>query len=140
MSKFVTYGKYTGYQLEGSVAASDIGTKALVAITTVGDGVLTAAALISGLITRSGPTAAYTDTTDTATNIIAALDNPRVGEAFDFTIINGVAFIETIAAGTGVTLAGTVNNAASRTRMYRLTVNDTITPAVTIRGIGELAA
>jgi hypothetical protein len=38
---------------------------------------LTAAQMINGAILRSGPTAAFSDTTDTATNILAAL--PRSG-------------------------------------------------------------
>lgn len=78
------------------------------AITTVGDGTLTAAALIGGLITRTGPTAAYTDTTATGAEILAAwgADTP-VGATRLVTIKNMVAFTETLAAGaSGVTLAG----------------------------------
>src|SRR5437016_14091493 len=41
--------------------------------TTVGAATLTAAEIVGGVITRSGSTAAYTDTTDTAANNIAAL-------------------------------------------------------------------
>ena len=37
------------------------------AITTVGNGTLTAAALLGGQIARTGPTGAFTDTTDTVT-------------------------------------------------------------------------
>lgn len=66
---------------------------------------LTAAALVSGLINRFGPTAAFTDTTDTAANIAAA---SVVGGSFYFTIKNATAFVQTLAAGTGVTLPATV--------------------------------
>lgn len=78
------------------------------AITTVGAGTLTAAALVGGQITRSGSTAAYTDTTDTAVNIVAALPLLVVGGTFFIRIKNATAFTETIAAGTGVTLPPTV--------------------------------
>jgi hypothetical protein len=116
------------------------GIKAKVAISTAGAGTLTAAALVSGLIMRTGPTGAYTDTTATATEILAAMTDPAVGDSFDFYHVNGVAQACTFAAGAGVTLAGTVNNAASKVRLYRATVTATDTPAITITGIGELVA
>lgn len=75
-------------------------------ITTVGAGTLTAAAIDGRLITRSGPTAAYTDTTDTAAAIVASITNAFVGQSFYISIKNTVPFNQTIAAGTGVTLAG----------------------------------
>lgn len=78
------------------------------AITTVGAGTLTAAAIAGGLITRSGPTDVYTDTTATGAQILAALgaDTP-VGATRLLTIKNTVAFAQTLAAGaSGVTLAG----------------------------------
>jgi hypothetical protein len=77
------------------------------AITTAGAGTLTAAALVGGVITRSGPTASYTDTTDSAANIIAALPaGAAVGFSWELSIENQTAFAQTIAAGTGVTLSG----------------------------------
>jgi hypothetical protein len=75
-------------------------------ITTVGAGTLNAATVVGGVITRSGPTAAYTDTTDTAANIIAALPNPSLGQSWELTLVNTTAFAETLAAGAGVTIAG----------------------------------
>ena len=42
------------------------------AITTVGNGTLTAASLLGDQIVRTGPTGAYSDATDTATAIVAA--------------------------------------------------------------------
>lgn len=118
-----------------------VGKALPVAIATVGAGVLTAAALVSGVILRSGPTAAYIDTTDTATAIIAALgDSAVVGQSFDFSHVNGVAFACTVAAGVGVTLAGITANAASVVRTYRCTVTNIAVPAVTITGIGVMTA
>ncbi len=78
------------------------------AITTVGDGVITAAALDGGLITRTGPVAAFTDTTATAAAIQALLGpNVSVGQTFAFTYKNSTAFPMAMAAGSGVTLAST---------------------------------
>lgn len=116
------------------------GRGAPVAITTAGAGTLTAASIVAGAIMRSGPTAAYNDTTDTATAIVAALNDPAVGTSWDFTIVNGVAFAGTMVAGAGVTLAGVTANAASKGRIYRVNVTNVGTPAVTITGIGELVA
>lgn len=107
---------------------------------TVGAATLTTAQLLSGLIMRTGPTGAYADTTPTATQILAAMGNPAIGDSFDFYHVNGVAYICTLIAGTGVTLAGTTANSASKVRLYRCTVTATSTPAVTITGIGELTA
>lgn len=116
------------------------GKGAKVAISTVGAGTLTAASIVGGLIMRTGPTGAYTDTTDTATAILALLKDPAVGMSWEFTHVNGVAYACTLAGGTGVTLAGTTANAASKVRRYRATVTDVGTPAVLITGVGEMVA
>lgn len=76
------------------------------AISTAGAGTLTAAALVGGVITRTGPVAAYTDTTDTAALILAALPNANIGQSWEVTIKNTVPFLATLAAGSGVTLSG----------------------------------
>lgn len=76
------------------------------AITTVGNGTLTGAALTGGVVTRTGPTGAYTDTTATAAQIVAAIGSPFVGQSFFVHIKNGVAFVETLTAGSGVTITG----------------------------------
>ncbi len=76
-------------------------------ITTVGNGVLTAAGIVGGVIVRSGPTGAYTDTTATAAQIIAAMPTGSlVGASRILTIKNLTAFAETLSAGSGVTLSG----------------------------------
>lgn len=74
-------------------------------VTTVGAATLSALALLSGLITRSGSTADYTDTTDTAALIQAAW-GASTGSSFVFVINNTTAFNETLAGGTGVTFTG----------------------------------
>lgn len=75
-------------------------------ISTAGAGTLTAAGITGKLITRTGPSADYTDTTATAAQIIAAMPNANVGDSFEFTIKNMVAFTSTLSAASGVTLAG----------------------------------
>jgi hypothetical protein len=111
-------------------------------LTTVGAGTLTALLVASGLIYRTGPTGAYTDTTDTAANIInqivaqynyttaatAGLSSGvavQNGTTVRLRYMNSVAFVATIAAGTGVTLgnnATTVN--ASSVKDFLITVTN----------------
>jgi hypothetical protein len=92
------------------------------AITTVGAGVLTAAGIVGGLITRTGPVAAFTDTTDTAANIVAAIPSAFIGQSFRLSIKNGTAFAETLAAGFGVTLPSAVVIGANSTATYLVTL------------------
>lgn len=77
-------------------------------ITTVGNGILTAAGLVGGEIVRTGPVATFTDTTATAVQIIAALPGVVIGSSFNILIKNATAFTQTISAGVGVTLPMTV--------------------------------
>lgn len=116
------------------------GLGAKTAISTAGDGTLTAAGIVAGLIMRTGPSGAYNDTTATATDILALLDGPAVGDSWEFTHVNGVAYACTVVAGAGVTLAGTTANAASKVRRYHVQVTNVGTPAVTITGVGEMVA
>lgn len=112
-------------------------------LATAGAGVLTGAAIASGLITRSnGGGAAFADTTDTSTNILLALagNSPGAiiapGSTFRLRYINKVAFLMTFTAGVGV-IAGTggsgvLNVAASLVRDYLVTILNA-TPAVTLQ-------
>lgn len=112
------------------------------ALTTVGAGTWLAAQIATGIITRTGPTGAYTDTTDTAANILAALSGNNVytdvdiGNTFRMLGINTVAFLGTVAAGRGVTLDNTngtavTNLTASLVREYLWTVLNA-TPEITL--------
>lgn len=76
-------------------------------ITTVGNGTLTAAGLTGGLINRTGPTGAFSDATDSAANIVAALPAFVSGGTFLSRIKNGNAQVMTITAGLSVTLPPT---------------------------------
>lgn len=96
-------------------------------LTTVGAGTLTAGLIAGGIVRRTGPVGGYADTTDTAENIRLALKgssggSPPDGISFLFMFINGVAQAQTVTAGQGVTLTGTVNVAASTIRLYNVTL------------------
>lgn len=104
-------------------------------IATVGNGTLTAAGMVGGLIVRSGPTGAFTDTTDTAANIITALgDAPVIGTSWLFYMKNLTAFSQTLSAALGVTLSGNKNVIpANSAGFYLLTYS--AASAVTMQGI-----
>lgn len=120
-----------------SFNALTAGFKSPATNTTAGNGTLTAAEMQAGNILRSGPTAAYTDTTDTATAILAQMPNAQIGVGYELTIVNTVAFACTLVGGTGVTLSGNTSLAASSSRKYVVTVTGITTPAVTITGISS---
>lgn len=81
---------------------------AITALNTVGAGTITAAGIVGGVTSRGGSQsgAAFTDTTDTAANIIAVMANAALGSSFVWTYQNGTNATATIAAGSGVTLNG----------------------------------
>lgn len=76
------------------------------ALTTNGAGTITGAGIAGGITLRTGATAAFTDTTDTADAIIAARPNIAIGDSFIYTYHNGISFLATLAGGTGVTVSG----------------------------------
>jgi hypothetical protein len=118
------------------------------AVNTVGAGTLTAAGLYGGAIVRGGTqTGAFSDTTDTATNIVAAFTSqtinnitriPAVGSYFRCTIFNSTTQTQTLLAGTGVTFTGPLSAsatiAAGASRTLIVSVSNIGTPAVTILG------
>lgn len=74
----------------------------------IADTTLLAANIANGVIMRDNAGADFTDTTDTATNILAAIPSATIGTAFSLRIINTTQYTQTIAAGAGVTLNGTM--------------------------------
>lgn len=78
------------------------------ALNTVGAGTLLGAALAGRLITRGGAQGgtAFTDTTDTAANIIAAIPGAEVNQSFLVEYLNTTNAQATLAGGTGVTPTG----------------------------------
>lgn len=93
------------------------------AVTAAATTALPAEALLAGIIDRTGPGAGYADTWPPADSIMAASPNLDDGDAFEFLLINGVAFADTTAAvaNSGVVLVnGTVT--ASLIKRFMLTV------------------
>lgn len=115
-------------------------SKTITPITTVGAGTWTAAAMASGYIRRTGPTAGYTDTVDSADNVLRFLRGNAAGPAsivglsLEFTVANTVAFLNTVAAGRGIVLGvagGVLNIPVSASKDFLLTIqNDS--PEVTL--------
>lgn len=116
--------------------------RSITAITTAGNGTWTAAAMASGYIRRTGPTAAYADTLDTADNILRLLRGNASGPAsliglsLEFTVANTVAFVNTVTAARGIvlgTVGGALNIAASQSKDFLLTIqNDSLEVTVPI--------
>lgn len=74
--------------------------------------------LVGGIIRRFSPGAAFTDSTDTATNIVNAIPGAVVNQSFPVIIANLGSGAMTLAAGTGVTIAGTASIASATARLY----------------------
>lgn len=106
--------------------------RVITSVSTVGAGTLTGAAIAGGIIARSGSVAAFTDTTDTAAAIIAARTGVLVGASWSLDIENTTAFTDTLAPGTGVTLAGLTVIPGGSTVSFL--VQYTATGAITITG------
>lgn len=77
----------------------------------VSGAVLTAAQMYNGIINRTTQATA-TDTTDTATNILATIPNPSLGTSYEILLINDMGGTWTINGGSGVTI-GTSTGALS---------------------------
>ena len=132
-------GAVPGGALALEVQAANNQMESNTAITTVGNGSLTAAALLSGLVTRSGPTGAFTDTTVSAATIQAAWD-AATGDSMGFTYINTTAFPATLGAGSGVTLAGPVIVPPNSTGSYLMEWTGTGAITLVNRSVASNAA
>ena len=94
----------------------------LVADATAGASTISVAALLAGITQRTGPGAGYTDTFPSAANLLAAQPDLSIGDSFEYTFRNTVAFAMTAAAGEGVVLGTNVDIAASTVRDYAITI------------------
>lgn len=92
------------------------------AISTAGNGTLSAAGLVGGVITRTGPSGAFSDATDTAVAIVAALAAYVAAESSFVYVRNTTAFAQTITAGAGVTLTGNAIVPANSVGVYLMTI------------------
>lgn len=93
--------------------------------------------IVGGVITRTGPTSAFTDTTDTAAAIIAALPvNTPLSTTWFFFSRNTTPYAQTIAAGGGVSLAGDVVVPANS--LWVAQIQYTSLNVVTITGLASV--
>ncbi len=92
-------------------------------LATVGAATIPGSAMVSGVLYRTGSTAGYTDTFDTAANVMAAISanfasGPDIdaGIGFKLRLMNTVAFTETITLGAGMVAGlGTVSSVSAST-------------------------
>ena len=84
------------------------------AVTGIPGTTLLASWLAGGAISRTGPTGPFTDTTDSAANIVTALAGMQ-SASFPCQYINASGQTATIAAGAGVTLSGKTPSVAANT-------------------------
>lgn len=115
------------------VAAGEI----LTTLTTIGAGALLAPILANTIISRTGPTAAYADTVDTAQAIVTQISGSgpaNVGDTYRFRYINNVAFAATITGVTGVTVTNGIVNASS-VKDFLLTVTNPTPSTVVVASI-----
>jgi hypothetical protein len=101
---------------------------------------LLAAWMLGGAINVSGPGAAWTMNTDTAANIVAALQNPKIFAAIPLLVINSSVYALAIGAGSGVTFTGNGSGGfALPAQSQRMLMIDIVSPvlgseAVTVYG------
>lgn len=111
---------------------------------TNGNATLTAMNLLTGVLNRTVVGAPFTDTWPTADSLIAAIENPQIGDSWLTWYRNAVAFAMTFAAGTGIVSGiGTLNCAASSSKLYLHTIlstkRSTILVATTLNASGVLS-
>ena len=88
-----------------------------------------------GIILRGGsPSGGISDTTDTATALVAAMAPAVAGTTFRFRLQNSTAQTITLLAGSGVTVTGTATTAASASHDFIGRITNVGAPAVTVYG------
>lgn len=98
---------------------------------------ISVANFLAGVLLRSGPAGAFSDTTPTAAEIVSNIPKAVIGSNRLIGIANSGGGLMTLLAGTGVTLAGTTTVASGNTRFY-LVKATAVTPgaeAVSVRGL-----
>lgn len=83
---------------------------------------ITVAAIIAGIVNRTGTTAATADTLPSVDSLLAVLTEMTRGDSVGFSIRMANAHANTITVGAGMTAVGTVNVLASNIREYLLTL------------------
>lgn len=111
-------------QLAGKLAdvanMVDLSAPKVANLVTVGAGTILAASIVGGVVVRGGAQSStpFTDTTDTAALIIAALTLPVANTSWEFIYQNTTNAAATLVGGSGVTMSGVlVVPAGSSTRL-----------------------
>ena len=105
-----------------------------------GSGTTLTAAQLTGngsqqaIIVRSGPGSGFSDTIDTAANIVSAIAGCQVFSQFDFHVNNLTSNTMTIVAGASITLVGPVTVAGTSSHTFYGVVTNVGTPAAFIYG------
>lgn len=121
--KIVVLGSLQNKQPPGQPGLSQLQAAS---ITTDGNVTLTTQNLAGGLVLRTGPNAAgFTDTLPAVDTILASVTDVEVGDSFTFLYNNTSNQTATIAAGSGITLAGTTTVATNKSREYLVTLLNT---------------
>ena len=103
-----------------ALASVAFGSDVVTNITTVGNGTLTAAGLVGGVINRTGPVAAYSDTVATASQIYTQAGS--VTGSFYTIIKNTTPFLQTLVTTTGITLPTSVKVPPNSAATYLVTI------------------
>jgi hypothetical protein len=113
---------------------NDLLLPSITALATVGAGTITGTGIAAGITSRTGSqtNTAFTDTTDTAANIIAAMPNVHVGNSWIWSYQNTTNAPATIGGGTGVTVSGITVVPAGATADFLVTY----TAANTLTAVG----
>jgi hypothetical protein len=128
-------------QIVGAVGTvTAYGLTSLLGLGASGASTITATEILASYSIRTGQSAAVTDTLDTATNIIAGITNCTVGTTFKFRSLNEGSYIQTVAAGAGITLNGTASVASGTWREWMGVVTSVSSPAITFTNIGSGSA
>lgn len=131
----VTYTGAGAVTMYGIHLAPDVIQPLIVetSLATVGNGTITAAGIAGGITVRSGSTSAFTDTTDSVTNLLAALPNAVVGQSFYWVYQNETNSTATIQGASNVTVSGITNIPAASWAQFLVTVASATT--FTIQGV-----
>jgi len=107
-------------------------------IDTAGAATLTAAQILGGLILRDPNGASRSDVVPTATLLINAIHDCKVGDSFEFIIKNTADADETITltSGTGATMVGTMTIAQNNVKRFRAVITGVSSPAYTVYSLG----
>ncbi len=110
-------------------------------LATNGAGTVLGAAIAGRVVNRTTVAAAFVDTTDTASLIVAAIPNAAIGQSFEMTYKNGTTAVCTLTGGTGVNSAGVIALIPAQTAArFLVTLTSLTVVAFTLLGYDRLAA